>query len=218
MNLLIATGFYEMKGFSPYISSLVQTLSFIYKNLKLNVDFWELSGDSYVDRMRNTIANKFLESDYTDLFFIDSDMAWNIESFLRILTADADIVGAGYPCKNNWDFFGCLVINDENGKPIKNNKGLIKADGVPTGFMKIRKAVFDGLTKEYPDSYYIENGKKVWDFFSRIQPFGEDMSFCKRWRDIGGEIYIEPDCNIGHFGVKGWYGNYKDSLLEKGLY
>lgn len=219
MKLLIATPFYEMKGFSPYISSLVYTCKLLHQ-AGIEFDFWELSGDSYVDRARNTIANKFMDSDYTDLVFIDSDHKWDLEGFTNLLKADFPIVGAGYPCKNQWDFFSCILETLDDGKPIVNAQGLIKAWGIPTGFMKIKREVFVQLAEKMPDNYYmannVETGEevKVFNFFGRIPPMGEDISFCRRWAGIGGELWVEPRVTITHYGVKGWEGCY-DTFLKQ---
>jgi hypothetical protein len=230
MRLVIATPFYEMKGWSPYISSLVRSVIAL-KMANVDVDFWELSGDSYIDRARNVIANKFMGSEYTDLFFIDSDMGWDVESFVNIIRHAVGIVGAGYPCKNKWDFWGC-ILNTEDGYestcgasgkvthvgPPKCKDGLISAKFAPTGFMKIKKEVFVKLSEEQPDNFYLDDkGEKVYNFFGRIPPLGEDSSFCKRWTDIGGELWVEPDCTISHYGTKEYKGNYADYLRSMPL-
>jgi hypothetical protein len=222
LKIVIATPFYEMKGFSPYISSLAKTLSLLHK-LGIECDYWDLSGDSYVDRARNTIANEFMKTDATHLIFIDSDMAWDLDGFGNLLQADVDIVGAGYPCKNQWDFYSCILnVNDDELKTPKVDPktGLISAWGVPTGFMKIRREVFLKLAEKMPDNKYEcskdEDGKESYhyNFFGRIPPMGEDISFCRRWVSIGGELWVEPRVTITHFGVKGWEGNYHEFLLS----
>jgi hypothetical protein len=219
MKLVIATPFYSVSAFSPYISSLVKTISLLNK-LGIEFDYWDLSGDAYVDRARNTIANKFMESDATHMIFIDSDMAWDLEGFGNLLKADVDVVGAGYPCKNQWDFYSCVLNVNEDQTPKVNAQGLISAWGVPTGFMKIRREVFLKLAEKMPENFYegkpMEEGSspvKVFNFFGRIPPMGEDISFCRRWASIGGELWVEPRVTITHFGIKGWEGNY-DKFLK----
>lgn len=227
MKLLIATPFYEMKGYSPYIMSLVQTIIMLNKS-NIVVDYWELSQDSYIDRARNTLTNKFLNSDYTHLFFIDSDHGWDGISFLNILKhADKDIVAAGYPCKNKWNFYGCVLktqpgyetrLFDDGvsrcGPPVVTEEGLVEALFAPTGFMMIRKEVFQKLSECFPENCYTEMGKVQYNFFGRIPPLGEDSSFCQRWRDAGGKIHVQPDCTISHYGIKEYKGNYLQEMLK----
>jgi hypothetical protein len=220
MKLVIATPFYEMKGWSPYIKSIASTMWFLARHTKIEVTFWSLPEDSYVERARNTIANEFMKSEHTHLLFIDSDMEWDLPGLTRLLAADVDVVGAGYPCKNLWDFFGCILNVNEDETPKVNAQGLISAWGVPTGFMKIRKEVFFKMAIAKPDNFYMvknpvegEDPIKVFNFFGRMPPLGEDISFCRRWVDAGGELWVEPRVTITHYGTKGWSGNY-DSFLK----
>lgn len=223
MKLVIATPFYEMKGWSPYIYSLALTMWFLSKHTPVDVQFWPLDGDSYVERARNTLVYMFLDSDRTDLLFIDSDMQWNIDGITRLIGHDVDIVGAGYPCKNSWDFFGCVLQGDDRTKPIVQENGLIRAWGVPTGFMKIKRRVFEKLIEVQPDNFYMTTypkdpiERKVYNFFGRRPPMGEDISFCRRWAEAGGDLWIEPNITLAHYGVQSWDGNFAKYLQERGF-
>ena len=98
-GLVIASCFYEVKAYSPYVTSLVNSIG-VLNELGIPFDYYELSGDSYVDRAKNTLVHRFLQSDASHLFMIDSDEAWNIEGFARMLKAamaGAEVVGAAYP-------------------------------------------------------------------------------------------------------------------------
>jgi len=219
MKVMIATPFYENKGYSPYIKSLFQTVYVLAKQSNLEFDFVEISGGSYIDNNRNMIANKFMNSDFTHLFFIDSDESWDVQGFLNILKADKDIVGAAYPVKNNWEYYGVTIHTHENGTPIVNSEGLIRAEKVPTGFMKISKKVFEQLRDANPDDwYYGSDQEKIYNFFGHLTidhiRYGEDISFNIRWQQIGGEIWLEPRCSIGHHGVQSWHGNYHEYLIN----
>lgn len=43
---------------------------------------------------------------------------------------------------------------------------------------------------------------------------GEDIYFQKRYTEMGGRIWCEPNIDMGHFGVKEWKGNYHKYLME----
>jgi hypothetical protein len=225
MKLIIATPFYEMKAFSPYVTSLVQSLM-ILQRLGIAYDYWDLSGDSYVDRARNTICERFLESDGTDLLMIDSDMAWDPVGFVNILKSPFEVTGAAYPCKNNWENYGVQIQTFEDGAPQVNiETGLIRADWVPAGFLRIKKSCLQkyknsGVAKMYCDRSAdpMCADRTFTSFFEcsvdKGARFGEDVTFCKRWRSIGGEIWVEPRITIRHYGIKEWEGNY-DTYLRK---
>ncbi len=224
-KFFIATPFYELKGYSPYIKSLIDSLVGLAQYAKetgIEFEFHHVSGDSYVWRARNSLADRFLKSDCSHLVFIDSDESWEPEGLYRLLKADAPIVGAAYPVKNNWQHFGVVIHTDENHIAKTNKDGLIYAEKVPTGFMKISREVFSKLQLADPENWYWEPDEygtqsKRYNYFGHILEnhiiYGEDISFCKRWQAIGGELFVEPRVTIEHYGTQGWKGNY-DTFLR----
>lgn len=227
-KFFIATPFYELKGFSPYIESLLMSLAGLSRYAKetgIEYEFHHVSGDSYVWRARNTLAAKFMASDCSHLIFIDSDEAWEVDGLYRLIAADADMVGAAYPVKNNWQHFGVTIKTEgPNHYPKVREDGLIYADKVPTGFMKISRKVFEAIKAAEPDNWYWEPGaggdsEKRQNYFGHIQEnhviYGEDISFVKRWQATGGEVFVEPRITIEHYGIKGWKGNYDEFLKRQ---
>lgn len=219
-KVLFATPFYSNSGFSPYIRSLFQSVYYLSRYTKMEFDFQEVSGGSYIDHNRNLMADAFLRSDSEYMMFIDSDESWDLPGLLRVLNAKVDVVGAAYPVKNNWQHFGVTIYTDEKGIPEVNKDGLIRAQKVPTGFMKIHRSVFERLRAANPDDWYYEGeGRRVFNFFGHLTVdhirYGEDISFGIRWQRIGGEIWVEPRVSMGHFGAQGWFGNYHDFLRRQ---
>ncbi len=224
----IATPFYELKGYSPYIKSLVDSLVGLARyedETGIKFEFHHVSGDSYVWRARNALAARFLASDCSHLIFIDSDESWEPEGLYRLIKADAPMVGAAYPMKNAWTEFGVVIHTEgENHAPRVRADGLICADKVPTGFMKIAREVFEKIRANEPDNWYWEpddygTQAKRHNYFGHILEdhvvYGEDISFNKRWQRCGGELFVEPRVTIGHYGVKEWSGNYDHFLRSQ---
>lgn len=224
-KLIIATPFYEMKGFSPYIQSMVAT-AVLLERLNVNWDFWPLSGDSYVDRARNTICAKFLESDATDLLFIDSDEAWEALGILRVLQAKYEVVGGSYPVKNNWNQWGA-VIKRRDGVPLgemqEDGGALLEAHVLPAGFMRIKRSALEKMRASYPNHRYFDasadpaNPNREYHAFFECsiqhgKRYGEDHTFCNRWKEIGGQLWVEPRIGFEHYGIKGWSGNLDKHL------
>ena len=86
----------------------------------VSIKFSNISGCSVVSRARNLIAKDFLESDCTDLIFIDSDVEWNPEWVFKLLSYDHDVVGGIYPKKSDIHTFP--VIPTEEGFKINEGK------------------------------------------------------------------------------------------------
>jgi hypothetical protein len=40
----------------------------------------------------------------------------------------------------------------------------------------------------------------------------EDFSFCRRWTDMGGEIWVDIDSRLNHAGSMTFHGDYAASF------
>lgn len=232
MKVIIATPFYELKGFSPYITSLAQTVR-LMTALGIDWRFMELSGDSYVHRARNTMCDMFLrDPDATDLFFIDSDMSWNPEAFVKMCMLPDDVVGGAYPVKNNWEAWTSIPklheVNGRNeihGRDLGDGTALVEALVLAGGFLRIKRSVLERFREHYTDLWYTEPTTdpeepqhKFTSFFGAESIdhrfFGEDHCFAKRLREMGIRMFIYPNVDIVHWGYKDFAGNY-DKWLKK---
>jgi hypothetical protein len=221
MKLVIATPFYSMSAFTPYLDSLIPSISALNKS-GIVWDFWDVSGDSYVDRARNTICARFLNSDYTHLLFIDSDISWNVEGLGQLLQSPFELTGGIYPCKNNWDSWTERMRYDKDHAPIQEaDTGLVEVEWLPAGFMLITKSCIEKIVSHYYDNWYHPDSgntdaEKIYSLFecSIIDHVrqGEDVTFCKKWAAIGGKIYCEPRISFGHSGMKTYEGNFHEHL------
>lgn len=227
-KVIISTPTRTGEAYAAYISSLTATIA-AFERLGIQYDYWPLDGDSYVDRARNTICARFLQSDATDLIFIDSDEGWDVVGVLRLLMHQDEIVGGNYRIKNAWEHWGAVPLVDGDGTPLgkmlPNGNALIEARFLPAGFMRIKKTALERFIAHYPDRYYFDNSadpqapdQQYYAFFHCIYDFenharyGEDTGFCKQWRDMGGQLWIEPNMEIAHYGTKEWRGNYDQYL------
>lgn len=43
---------------------------------------------------------------------------------------------------------------------------------------------------------------------------GEDIAFCRRWRELGGEIHALVDAPVSHHGMTAWAGNLRDYIRD----
>lgn len=234
MKVVIATPFYEVKAFSPYVTSLMATARLMHA-LGIDYRFLELSGDSYVHRARNTLADMFLrDPDATDLFFVDSDMSWDPEAFVKMCILPDDVVGGAYPVKNNWGAWTSIPkitdgANDSikhlQGRNIGDGNSLIEARVLAGGFIRIKRSVLERFREHHVNDWYVEPSTdpenpehKFTKFFAAEQIehrfFGEDHYFAKKLTDMGIRTFIYPNVNIVHWGTKDFAGNY-DLFLKK---
>jgi len=237
MKVIIMTPFYEMRGFSPYIASLCGTIQQLTR-MGIEHEFWELSGDSYVDRAKNTLFCRFLEDpDATDLFMIDSDMQWEPRSVVDFLMLPEPIVMGSYPQKNQWEVYTARpVLETQDGRQhpvgriLQDGSALIKAAYLAGGFIRIKRQALEAYRDAYPDYVYHDMGadpsypdRKYIEFFTCQRElneeglslrWGEDRVFGRRMAAIGVEGWIYPNATFGHYGVKGWQGNYHQFMVR----
>lgn len=235
MKCIICTPFYEMRGFSPYITSMFYT-SKMLALMGIETDFWELAGDSYVDRAKNTLFTKFLEDpEATDLFLIDSDMQWNPQSIATLLQLPEPIVVGSYPQKNSWArWTSTPALVDDNGtarpvgRMLEDGTALIKAEYMAGGFVRIKRDLLQSYRDKFTADQYTDPSadsskpERLYTNFFQCEVkdglrWGEDRFFGKRLKELGVDVFIYPNIEFGHFGIKGYFGNFDKWLRNPEL-
>lgn len=183
-------------------------------------------GNADIARCRSMIVAKFLASDATHLVMIDSDLAWEPGGLVRLVNANVDFVGGAYPMRVGDGTQFHLRMKKRDVQTIDPVTGLLEVEAVPTGFICMRRAMLERMVQHYPDSKFAtEHCPKgyAWDLFDAYweqeegglrQKLGEDYSFCRRWRDMGGQIWVDPSISMGHLGTKIWKGRLADCFRE----
>ncbi len=183
-------------------------------------DLFSLCKCACITTARNSLVARFLaDAEATDLFFIDSDVGFDPAAVVKILECSESIVAGIYPLKRDEGGFP-VTLRTRDGVPFGRD-GLLEALFLPAGFMRIKRGVFDLLAESYPELKYEENVLEVeegFDFFG-MGAFGrrfrtEDYAFCQRWRDIKGTLWVYPDIDFQHIGMKAYAANYHEYLLK----
>jgi hypothetical protein len=216
-KLVIATPFYNLQGYSPYIKSLVASLRLCWE-VGIDAGLLPVEGDSYIGRARNSIMTQVYDkTDTTDLIFIDSDESWEPEDVLRLMMSDKAVVGGTYPLKNNWARWSHTCVIAPSGAPMGDAKTKeLLCVAIPAGFMRISRKAMDLMAEAYPEKMFVPGsamGKDpIYEWFG--ERF-EDSVFCQRYRDAGGEIWLQPNLTIKHYGTEEHSGNYSDFLQRQ---
>ena len=129
--------------------------------------------------------------------------------------SDKDIAAHGSDYAVNFKF-----VSKET-KTIAVENGLVKLHDAGTGFMMIKREAILKLLKAYPDLKYnndvnINNSQMDNQFYAlfdtMIDPIdkrylSEDYTFCRRWQEIGGDIWLDPSISLNHYGHFCFQGN-----------
>jgi len=176
----------------------------------LNFTIDTMVNESLVPRARNSLVAKmlFFEPKSTHLMFVDADIGFDPEEIFKLILADKDVVGGLYPKKALPIQY---VVNKITGAKKKGN--LVQVTNLGTGFMMIKRNVIETMIAKHPELHYIDaigldekySPYKYALFDTAIDPatleyMSEDYTFCKRWRDMGGEIFADLSIQLNHIG------------------
>lgn len=217
MKVFFATPIYDGKPCVDYTHSMIGTRDVLELAGIKSTDTFHAK-DAYVHRARNSLCRKFLQSDATDLFFIDGDMGWDDKAPAKLLLLPYEFVGGAYPFKQDAEDYPVTVHTRPDGSPIVDPKtGCISAVMLPTGFWRLRRSVLEKMTPHC--DWYWDKGEKTVAFFETPivdhEWHGEDPWFCKKWLSLGGQIWLEPNIDFVHVGTKEWRGNYHEYLMRQ---
>jgi len=129
--------------------------------------------------------------------------------------SDRDIAAFGSDYAVNFKFV------DKETKTVGVENGLIKLHDAGTGFMMISREAILKMIKAYPELKYNNdvniNNADLKDHFyalfdTMIDPvdrryLSEDYTFCRRWQELGGDIWLDPSISLNHYGHFCFQGN-----------
>lgn len=175
-------------------------------------------GNALIADCRGVIVTNFYHSDCDELVFIDSDVTWEKGALLRLIDHPVDLVAGIYPTRAEPTAYNVRYL-DKPELWADPNTGLLEVECVPAGFLKISRNCIQKMIKTYSNQYFHNESKTkefypLFDYFvdeEKKYKWGEDYSFCIRWKKIGGQVWIDPEIGMGHIGLKvfeGHLGNY----------
>jgi cellulose synthase/poly-beta-1,6-N-acetylglucosamine synthase-like glycosyltransferase len=119
------------------------------------------------------------------------------------------------------------VTDPEKAKlnQIEMIDGLIEVFDAGTGFMLIKREVLEKMKKAYPEIKYVKDMKSIkpdgsidatpneqYAFFDTSideesrRYLSEDYTFCRRWQNLGGKIWTDPEIVLNHVGTHTFRG------------
>lgn len=188
------------------------SVAFDLMSKDIAADLLLLQDGCHVDDNRNFMVWKFLQTACTDLLFIDADTLGPKTNVSDILRPDRDVVAGLYPYKSDDLNFPVRLLPKG---VIYEDDGCVEVEAVPTGFLRMRRAVLEKLNASVPGFYNKEvkaPADPVPEIFERktIEGIGRmsgDFVFCRKWRELGGQIYVDPTLHFQHIGHKSYGGN-----------
>jgi hypothetical protein len=240
-NLAIATPCYGGQVTLIYHESIVKLFAACMAN-GIDLTPLAVGGDALITRARNELVARFLDGPGTHLLFVDADIGFEPEQVRRLLAFDADVTAAAYPIKSiEWERLKSMFERGEFRPPrlhhyvyavadpskIEGRDGFVRAIYAGTGFLMIRRPALERLCAAHPElRYRSTHSKKAYAegsenryalFDCLIDPetgvyLSEDYAFCKRWTDLGGEIWVDAESRLRHVGPMIFEGDLSTQL------
>lgn len=198
------------------VKSLMGTQS-LCRDVQVPFSFGMVIGSAVVQWARDEVIDLFLQSTATRLFWIDSDMVWEPEQFMRLLALSQyrDVICAAYPAKKDQPTF--YVNWDADAGLEQGDYGLMKINGLGLGFTVMSRAVVEQLAAKAERIIDDVTGRDMAAVF-RIgrtdegKRQGEDMAFFSDIRALGYDVFMDPTVDLGHIGQKQYTGSIRDAL------
>jgi hypothetical protein len=224
MRILVGTPTYNGQVTGQYTRSMLELHAALGSAMG-----WESTKAVIISTARNLLASRVLQEPYTHLLFVDADVSFPASVVQRMIALDKPLAAAIYPQRAlnvaafhaasrkyddpNTAFAAALSYPVELVEPRVSLGDFHQAVSAPTGLMLIKREVFEALRDAHPElwldaagSYYAHHDlKQVLQCFEPLPDengvaLSEDVSFCRRWRAQGGEIWAMFDHMIGHTG------------------
>lgn len=203
---------------------------------------WQFTyNDALITRARNELVNYFLKSDADYLIFIDGDIQFNYLDVLCLVdfalkNKDMQIITGAYPKKTiNWKriqalykinkvkdanevekYIGDYVFNIKSNKKTFSLNKPFKVKEAGTGFMLIKREVFEKFKEAYPEQTHLqyETEEPITAYFDckidskEKRYLSEDYMFCQYASKIGIDTWLVPWIDLNHMGSYLFKGSF----------
>ncbi|MFI4964775.1 MAG: hypothetical protein ACHP9T_05340 [Caulobacterales bacterium] len=178
----------------------------------------------------------------THVLFCDADIGFGPDSLFRLLAADKPVIAGVCPLKFiDWEkaraaaqagaadlqaaslgFVVRFIPTPDHSVEI--NQGIAKVAYAGTGFLLIARAAMQRIVDAHPeltarmgDMLGGQGEEASMVFETMIEPetgqyLSEDYAFCRRWRDLGGEIWADAEPRLTHVGSAAYSGSLIQAL------
>lgn len=164
----------------------------------------EILQGTYVHTARQELMQQMLNDDVTHVLWLDTDMRFPPDSLIRLLNHNLPMVGINYSKRRMPpEFVAIKKIGWNEGERSErlitdaDAMGLEEVDAIGFGMVMMQVSALANM----PDPKL-----EPWFWFKwmpeKQQQVGEDVHFCKLFKDSGQKIYVDHDLSkeCGHLG------------------
>lgn len=212
-HIFIATPAFDGKVNVQYALSLCDTVLQLKEN-NIEVTLKITTSGSLLVAERNRLLEMFWLSDATHILFIDSDLGFPSKAIIAMLNQEKEFIGGVYPNRpkpNGLEGFMFRPLFNQDGSLV-HEKHLLKVESVPAGFMLLSRSALQKMRNYFPELYYAPKDKRANTestyclFNTEVYEgefWGEDYVFCRRAKEAGIDIWVDPLISFDHGGKVG---------------
>lgn len=225
IKVLLAAPSYDGRYDVRFMDSLITTIELCSQN-NIKILPYFLCFDSLIQRARNDYFRVAYQSGVDVLFFIDSDIGWKPQDFVKLVLSDKDMIGGTYRKKtDDEELYAFKALGDDRDtfNIIPDNNGLLEVNGLGCGFLKLSnncvKLLFESEPNFYTDAKDGENKPMTKNIcectINNNNHFvSEDIIMGFKWQRLGGKVYLDTNIDLEHIGNKSYTGNVQTWLVN----
>jgi hypothetical protein len=243
-SLVIATPCFGGQISVIYAASIFKLQRVLRASGQIDLKVLFKDGDALVTRARASLVAQFLDDPAaTHLLFIDADIGFEPDQVTRLIDCGADVCAAVYPIKRiDWDKVRAVTQADrrnpaaaalqyvfevDDPAAVVARAGFARVRYAGAGFLMVRRRALERMCAHYPALQYksdhsvdaaTPSSNRFALFDCMIDGNGtylsEDFSFCKRWADMGGEIWADLDSKLNHVGPLVFRGDLSSQFMS----
>jgi hypothetical protein len=151
---------------------------------------------SYMPGNRDSLTHNFLRSPATHMLCVDPDIGWAPEHVAALTAANKDFITGLYAKKQPDRALAQALLEEREGE-------LLEALHTAPAFLLLTRSCVERLVAAHPELVYDTGAGRVCSIWSPSfegRPYSEDMSFCARWRALGGRIWAHSRVVLRRYG------------------
>lgn len=210
-RVLIGTPALDGKVDAWYADSMFDSIKLGLMN-GINIIPSILHNESILPMARNELLKTAYEHGM-DIVFIDDDERWNPQALIDVINSSYQVFGL--PVVSKTDEYGKYNIRiTDPDNLVYDNAGSLRVDGIGTGFLKIGRKALAALWESSRELHFRgKNLRMICEYGEVGNEFvSEDYNLCNKLRDLGYDIWINPNQTVSHLGTKQWDGDFAEYL------
>jgi hypothetical protein len=172
-----------------------------------------LHNESILPQARNELLKLAHDNNMESIVFIDSDQRWQPEALLAVINSQYDVFGL--PVISKTDEYGKFNIKLHDLENLHYDEdGNLEVTGIGTGFLKISAKALDALWESSRELHFRGKALRMICEYGEVESefVSEDYNLCRKLKDLGYGIWINPNQTVSHLGTKQWDGNFAEFL------